>query len=210
VNIRTIYLPNRLAELNLSEDTRHPLIATIHKQLAERGLYRAAIHDLYNAATREAIARFQETEGLPATGTLTPVTYCRLQPAAVTEIAPSRSTKKADFSLPRANIMLTKSQRQLTLFDGNTPLRHYPVAIGKSNTPTPVGNFSIILKITNPGGILGTRWLGLSIDSYGIHGTSKPWLIGQMVSNGCIRMHNANAEELYALVRLGTPVYIRD
>jgi lipoprotein-anchoring transpeptidase ErfK/SrfK len=115
-----------------------------------------------------------------------------------------------NLALPRANILIKKSVRQLTLFDGNSIVHNYPVAIGKVGTPTPEGNFSIATKIINPGGVLGTRWMGLNYDTYGIHGTNSPWLIGQMVSHGCIRMHNSNAEELFALVNVGTPVYIRE
>jgi hypothetical protein len=118
--------------------------------------------------------------------------------------------RRADFSLKRGNILIVKSECQLTLFDGNKPVRQFPVAIGKPATPTPAGKFSIAAKITNPGGALGTRWMGLNFDAYGIHGTNKPWLIGKMVSHGCIRMHNSHAEELYVLVKVGTPVYIRD
>ena len=110
----------------------------------------------------------------------------------------------------RPSIMIAKSNRQLTLFAGSSPLRQYPVAIGKPSTPTPSGNYAIATKILKPGGVLGTRWMGLNYDAYGIHGTNSPWLIGKMVSNGCIRMHNHNAEELFSLIHVGTPVYIRD
>lgn len=112
--------------------------------------------------------------------------------------------------LQKPVIVIVKSRRSLTLHNGNTPVRTYPVALGKPSTPTPVGNFAIATKIPHPGGVLGTRWMGLNFDAYGIHGTNRPWLIGQLVSNGCIRMNNAHAEELFTLVRLGTPVLIRD
>ncbi|WP_425059653.1 hypothetical protein SCACP_02490 [Sporomusa carbonis] len=138
------------------------------------------------------------------------IAYCQNQPATITSVDPVYRGNRASFGLARANILIIKSQRHLTLFDGNSPVRQYPVAIGKPSTPTPVGNFAIATKIMNPGGVLGTRWMGLNYDTYGMHGTNAPWLIGQMVSNGCIRMHNSNAEELFALVNLGTPVYIRD
>ena len=138
------------------------------------------------------------------------IKYCQRNPAIVTEVTPITHNRRATFALPRANIMIVKSQRQLTLFDGNSPIRQFPIAIGKVATPTPVGNYAIATKIVNPGGVLGSRWMGLNFDAYGIHGTNRPWLIGQMVSNGCIRMHNSNAEELFALTYVGTPVYIRD
>lgn len=138
------------------------------------------------------------------------ITYCHNQPATITEITPVPYVDRGKPILPRANILIVRSQRQLTLFDGNNPFRQYPVAIGKPTTPTPLGNYAIATKIMNPGGVLGTRWMGLNYDAYGVHGTNAPWLIGQMVSNGCIRMHNAHAEELFALVNVGTPIYIRD
>lgn len=138
------------------------------------------------------------------------ITYCQNLPATVMEVDPIPRTKQIRHVLPRANILLVKSQRQLTLFDGNSPLRQYPVAIGKPATPTPTGNFSIATKLMNPGGVLGTRWMGLNYGAYGVHGTNAPWLIGQMVSHGCIRMHNAHAEELFTLINVGTPMYIRD
>ncbi|BBB90312.1 MAG TPA: L,D-transpeptidase [Methylomusa anaerophila] len=137
------------------------------------------------------------------------IVYCRQQAAKEMEV--SAIPRPQAVNLPhRANILIVKSQRQLTLFDGNTPMHQYPVAIGKPSTPTPAGNYAIATKVLNPGGVLGSRWMGLNYDTYGIHGTSAPWLIGKMVSNGCIRMHNPHAEELFFLIRVGTPVYIRD
>lgn len=118
--------------------------------------------------------------------------------------------KKRAAQRPALKIAIVKSARTLTLFQGNEPARSYPIAIGKPSTPTPVGNYVVATKIPNPGGVLGTRWLGLNYDAYGIHGTNRPWLIGRMVSNGCVRLHNAHVEELFSLVQIGTPVIIRD
>lgn len=208
--VRLIYPPRRLTQEDLSEGTKHPIIVEIHQALSALGIYQGQIHETYDAQTSQAVANFQETERLDVTGQLDPITYCRLQAAIVTEISPIKKETRANFALARANILITKSNRQLTLFDGNTPLHQYPVAIGKPSTPTPVGNFSIATKVLHPGGVLGVCWMGLSFDSYGIHGTNAPWLIGQMVSHGCIRMHNDNAGELFTVVNIGTPVYIRD
>lgn len=107
-------------------------------------------------------------------------------------------------------INISKGGRRLILTDNNQILRHYPIAIGKPATPTPTGDFFIQNKILYPGGVLGSRWLGLNMDAYGIHGTNAPWAIGQMISNGCIRMHNEDIEALFELVTIGTPVLIRD
>lgn len=88
--------------------------------------------------------------------------------------------------------------------------RDYPVAVGKPATPTPTGVYKIITKIVNPGGVLGTRWMGLDIPDgpYGIHGTNDPSSIGQEISNGCIRMYNEDVEVLFGSVKIGTVVTI--
>jgi lipoprotein-anchoring transpeptidase ErfK/SrfK len=41
-----------------------------------------------------------------------------------------------------------------------------------------------------------------------LHGTNEPWLIGQAVSNGCIRLTNEDAVDLYNRTPLGTPVLV--
>jgi len=128
----------------------------------------------------------------------------------INEINPVRPGPRGKMSLSRPSILVVKSARTLTLYDGPSQFRSYPVAIGKPSTPTPSGNFAIATKIMNPGGILGTRWLGLTLPNYGIHGTPFPWTIGQMASLGCIRMHNSDVLELSRLVPIGTPVTITD
>ena len=43
---------------------------------------------------------------------------------------------------------------------------------------------------------------------YRIHGTTQPWSIGKSVSNGCIRMINDHAIDLYNRVPTGTKVIV--
>ncbi len=59
-----------------------------------------------------------------------------------------------------------------------------------------------------PGNPLGSRALYLGESAYRIHGTDKPWTIGQASSSGCIRMMNADVEELYSLSKVGTRVIV--
>ncbi|HMM20790.1 MAG TPA: L,D-transpeptidase family protein [Selenomonadales bacterium] len=209
MKVRIIHLPHCPGQARFAEGDHHPLIAVIQKLLTDYNLYEGSAHGIYDTRTAEAISRFQEFRGLKPTGAVDPITYCRLQAAAESEVEPLNKPR-AKVGLVKGNILISKSVRQLTLFDSNKPLRQYPIAIGKPSTPTPEGNYAIATKILNPGGVLGSRWMGLNFDAYGIHGTSSPWLIGQMVSNGCIRMHNAHAEELFYHVNVGTPVFIRN
>ncbi|MBZ9604567.1 L,D-transpeptidase [Phyllobacterium chamaecytisi] len=63
-----------------------------------------------------------------------------------------------------------------------------------------------------PNNPLGARALYLyrgGRDTYfRVHGTNEPWLIGQAVSNGCIRLTNEDILYLYDNTPLGTPVLI--
>ncbi|MDQ7092778.1 L,D-transpeptidase [Desulfosporosinus sp. PR] len=108
-----------------------------------------------------------------------------------------------------SSIVIYTSRRQLELYEGNRLIRRYPIAVGKKATPTPHGHYYIAAKHLHPGGVFGSRWMGLSLPTYGIHGTNSPSSIGQAISKGCIRMHNHDAEALYQHVVIGTPVTIQ-
>ena len=58
---------------------------------------------------------------------------------------------------------------------------------------------------TNP---LGARAMYLGNTEYRIHGTNQPSTIGTFVSSGCIRLTNADVEDLYSQVRVGTRVIV--
>ncbi|WP_179632112.1 L,D-transpeptidase [Clostridium peptidivorans] len=105
-------------------------------------------------------------------------------------------------------IVINTKNLTLTLYSGNNVVKTYPVAVGKPSTPTPLGNFTIVNKIVNPGGPFGVRWMGLSIPHYGIHGTNNPASIGTRASHGCIRMYNKDVLEIFNKVSIGTPVQI--
>ncbi|MBF0483804.1 MAG: L,D-transpeptidase family protein [Candidatus Omnitrophica bacterium] len=118
-------------------------------------------------------------------------------------------------------ILVNKSQNTLMLKDGNDVVKVYKVSTGKENS-TPVGIFKIVLKQENPvwfskEGVfppespdnqLGSRWMGFNIESYGIHGTIAPEKLGEQATAGCVRMLNADVEELYDIIPTGTEVTI--
>jgi lipoprotein-anchoring transpeptidase ErfK/SrfK len=55
---------------------------------------------------------------------------------------------------------------------------------------------------------LGARALYLGNTLYSIHGTNQPSTIGSFVSSGCIRLVNADIEDLYGRVTVGTRVVV--
>lgn len=107
------------------------------------------------------------------------------------------------------NIEIDRENRKLKLFDNGKLVSEYPVAVGKPSTPTPAGNWTITKKALW-GEQFGGHFMQLSVPwgIFGIHGTNKPWSIGQAVSHGCVRMYKGDAAELYDMVSIGTPVNI--
>lgn len=140
---------------------------------------------------------------------------------------PTRRLRPA-VSVPPTAILVNRSAFVLTVVhDGRR--RTFPIAVGQPAYPTPFGNFHVTDMQRNPtwyppdsrwaaglgpvapgaGNPLGTRWMGTSSPGIGMHGTPSPWSIGTRASHGCIRMYIRDAEALYNLISVGTPVYIR-
>ena len=107
-------------------------------------------------------------------------------------------------------IEINLDQHLLVVYENGEQVLSYAIAIGKPSTPSPLGEYRIVSKQVSWGDGFGTRWMGLNVPwgSYGIHGTNRPSSITQSVSHGCIRLHNADVEELYSIVPLGTRVSI--
>ncbi|MEW6641499.1 MAG: L,D-transpeptidase [Pseudomonadota bacterium] len=59
-----------------------------------------------------------------------------------------------------------------------------------------------------PGNPLGARAMYLGASEYRIHGTNDPSTIGKFVSSGCIRLTNADVEDLFNRVSVGTRVVV--
>jgi lipoprotein-anchoring transpeptidase ErfK/SrfK len=116
-------------------------------------------------------------------------------------------------------IVVSLEDRKLALVEDGQVKKVYSVAVGKPSTPSPVGTFTVERRVMNPtyshngrvvlpgpGNPVGTRWMGLSIRGYGIHGTNEPNSIGKAASHGCIRMAKTDLEEFYTMVAVGDSV----
>lgn len=173
---------------------------------------------------RNTVLRFQAENNLMVDGIIGDITKEALinENKHIVDIIPQEFMDKEWF------IVINKTKKILTVYHNGEIYKKYPVALGKSNSPTPNNKFIIINKIINPywGGMggkfkpvrggdpsnpLGKRWLGLSTEKYkgyGIHGNSAPFSIGKYISAGCIRMINQDAEELFEYIPIKTDVWI--
>lgn len=116
-------------------------------------------------------------------------------------------------------IVVSIPDRQLALLENGQVVKIYDVAVGAPQSPSPSGEFRIVQRLENPtyykpgvvigpgaNNPLGTRWMGLDVKSFGIHGTNRPNSVGKNASHGCIRLRNEDVEDLFARVRVGDRV----
>jgi len=119
-------------------------------------------------------------------------------------------------------IVVSIPDRKLALIENGQVVKVYSTAVGAPVSPSPNGTFTVVNRIPyptwyTPGKVvspgkdnpLGTRWLGLSLKGFGIHGTNSPRSIGKAKSHGCIRLRNQDIEELFEFVRIGDVVELR-
>lgn len=119
-------------------------------------------------------------------------------------------------------IVISIPDRRLALLEDGQAVKVYVVAVGAKHSPSPEGEYTVINHSVNPtyrhkekkidpgkDNPLGSRWMGLSLKGYGIHGTNVQSSIGKASSHGCFRMKKKDVEQLYERVKVGDPVSIR-
>lgn len=162
---------------------------------------------IYDEETEKIVRLFQLAHGLEDNGVVNRQVWIKLMEEEKGEgcFAESSSQLKG-----RVVIVIDTATRRLTVYENSRKVVSYPVAVGKSSTPSPIGEWRIVHKSLNWGNGFGTRWMGLNVPwgIYGIHGTNKPGSIGSYASHGCIRMFNRDVEKLYPLIPWGTTVRI--
>jgi L,D-transpeptidase ErfK/SrfK len=116
-------------------------------------------------------------------------------------------------------IVVSIPDRKLAVVESGNVVKIFPTAVGAPKSPSPAGCFTVVQRIPDPtwygkgkvvppgkSNPVGTRWIGLSLKGYGIHGTNNPASIGRNVSHGCIRMRNRDVEQLFEMVSIGDSV----
>ncbi|MCC8952646.1 murein L,D-transpeptidase [Bradyrhizobium sp. Pear77] len=131
-----------------------------------------------------------------------------------------------------ARVEVDKTRQTLSTFDAAGKLiAFYPATVGSTEKPTPSGT----LKVTainkdptyhynpkykfkgvkskrpftikpGPNNPVGSVWINLSAEGYGIHGTPEPGKVSKAASHGCVRLTNWDAQRVAAGVAKGTPV----
>lgn len=128
----------------------------------------------------------------------------------------------ASSGLRQRVVLVSLVDRKLAVIDNGAVIATFQVAVGANVSPSPTGEFTIVSRVSNPtyyhrGTVIptgkdnpvGTRWVGLNLKGYGIHGTNAPRSIGRAASHGCIRLRNRDMERLFTMLKVGDAVQIR-
>ncbi|KQS56066.1 hypothetical protein ASG17_08500 [Brevundimonas sp. Leaf363] len=132
------------------------------------------------------------------------------------------------------HVVIEKTANTVSAYDAqNRRVAFYPATVGSEDRPAPSGELTIkgvapeptytydptrltygsgtekLIVAAGPNNPVGSVWIDLSRDTYGIHGTPDPALIGKTASHGCIRLTNWDAEQLAAAVKPGVRVTLR-
>lgn len=128
-------------------------------------------------------------------------------------------------------IVVRTGERALYYYVGMGQAIRYPVGVGRVgkqwagtsfingkyrspawSPPAEIRHDKPSLPAVIPGGSphnpMGVAAMTLAGGEYAIHGTNDEGSIGHFVSYGCIRMHNADINDLYGRVMLGTRVVV--
>lgn len=128
-------------------------------------------------------------------------------------------------------IEIDKTLGQVRVFDAaGAQLAVYPATVGSAERPAPEGEWAVRTlaprptytydpsrltfgkakaKLTikaGPNNPVGSTWIDLTKDTYGIHGTPDPHLVNKRASHGCVRLTNWDVAELGAAVAKGARV----
>jgi lipoprotein-anchoring transpeptidase ErfK/SrfK len=133
-------------------------------------------------------------------------------------------------------VEVDKNRQIVKLFDkAHALIGFYPATVGSEEKPSPSGTLKVTEIDQNPtyrynpayhfkgvhsrkpfiigpgpNNPVGTVWINLSADGYGIHGTPSPGKVSKAASHGCVRLTNWDAERVAARVSKGTRVAFVD
>jgi lipoprotein-anchoring transpeptidase ErfK/SrfK len=142
--------------------------------------------------------------------------------------------KQTELTIGR--IEVDKSRQTVKAFDPSGALiAFFPATVGSEEKPSPSGNLKVISVDANPNyrynpdykfkGVkskkaftikpgpnnpVGSYWIGLSSEGYGIHGTPNPSKVSKSESHGCVRLTNWDVGLLGSNIKKGTPVVFVD
>jgi lipoprotein-anchoring transpeptidase ErfK/SrfK len=204
-------------------DVKGPFLAKVPTEMAEMAKLPAMS---FTSPVQELAERFHMDEALLKS----------LNPGADFTAAGTKIVVAAlgsdRLKVPVSRIEVDKTKRQVRAYGpADLLLAVYPATVGSTDRPAPAGEWAVRTvasnptytydpsrltfgkasngKLTIPAGPnnpVGSTWIDLTKDTYGIHGTPDPRMVGKTASHGCVRLTNWDARQLSQAVKKGTKV----
>ena len=140
------------------------------------------------------------------------------------------AVKESKSAVTRVEVDKT-AQTVKALGNSGELIAYFPATVGSEEKPSPTGVLKVISIDANPyyrynpdykfkgvkskrafkikpgpNNPVGSQWIGLSEEGYGIHGTPNPSKVSKTESNGCVRLTNWDADRLAKLLKKGAEV----
>jgi len=195
--------------------------------------------DMVEKSKLEALAYSSVLELLSEKFHTTPEFLKKLNPqarfaAGETVRVPNVRTQAPAAEAGDVRVVVSKENSSLIVERGGDVIFYAPVTSGSEHDPLPIGDWTVKGVAKNPtfhynpdlfwdadpehakakipagpNNPVGSVWIDLSKEHYGIHGTPEPRTIGRTQSHGCVRLTNWDALTVASLVKPGTPVLFR-
>jgi len=154
---------------------------------------------------------------LPATARVEETTTPQPNPTT----HPADTTPHPDFGTPDEMLKgrwidVDLSEQHLTAYEASSLVRTMLVSTGLPQTPTPVGQFRIWIKLRydDMAGedyyIEDVPFVMYFHEGYGLHGVTWHGNFGHPMSHGCVNLPTAEAEWLYGWAEVGTLVIVHE
>jgi len=149
---------------------------------------------------------------LPAGSSDDPVAPIDTAPAPTSTPIPTPTLPSAVDEGRWIDVDLTR--QALTAYEGGVPVRTTLISTGLPQTPTPVGQFRIWIKLrtddmAGPGYYIeDVPFVMYFHEGYGLHGVTWHGNFGHPMSHGCVNLPTAEAEWLFDWADVGTLVNI--
>ena len=140
------------------------------------------------------------------------------------------AVKESKSAVTRVEVDKT-AQTVKALGNSGELIAYFPATVGSEEKPSPSGVLKVVSINANPyyrynpdykfkgvkskrafkikpgpNNPVGSQWIGLSEEGYGIHGTPNPSKVSKTESNGCVRLTNWDADRLAKLLKKGAEV----
>jgi N-acetylmuramoyl-L-alanine amidase len=196
----------------LKTGSKGPEVLALQQRLTGLGYRPGPVDGTFGASTASAVLAFQKRDGLDRDGVAGPAVQRALAAPTGAAPPPGGAVPRIEVDIARQIAFVVLSSRQVITLNVSTGNGEtYTVPGGGTDVAyTPVGSFSIIRKVDGdehaPLGVLHNPMYFYK--GWAIHGS--PSVPAYPASHGCVRVSNSDADWLFKLVPIGTPVILYD